>query len=904
MRRYSTSLLIILIFVGLSSCATKKKKNAKLSLAGRTYHNLTSHYNGYFNANELYKKSTRSLDDSYQDNYNQVLELYPSVATDQEKSVDGDIETAIQKASIVIKLHRKSDWTDDCYLLFGKCRFLQKDYESAEEAFEYLSAEYNLKALELKKKGKKKKKKKKKKKSSKNKKEEKPEKYPLEKRPAYEEGFIWLAKTYIERERYDDAELIISTMKNDKKTHENMANDMAEVLAYSNLKQRNYEAALPHLQEAFDLTKNRKKKVRYAYIIAQIHQEAGRGEEAVAYFDKVLKNGPKYDMAFNARLSLVTNEWKSGKEDSEGIVRRLNKMMKDSKNKEYKDRIYYTLAQVYLKDGNKNAAISALRKSLDFNQGNKAQKAESYLLLGDLYYEAEEYVNAKNYFDSTLISLNTTDDRIDRVKRMSDNLVEIAKNITIIQMQDSLLAINNLSEDAKRQLAARLLKEKEAAIAAKAKNAIPTSKSSATNKLGAAKSNFFAYDDRKLKKSKKNFEKRWGTRFLEDDWRRSNKKGGGFGNEEADPEEIAESLSDKEIEDVFKDVPSTPAAIAMANDKIRVAMFKLGTLFRDKIQNNVKSVKTLEELLARYPNTSDKLDAYYNLYLAHTDLKNQPKAKYYYNKITSEYPNTTYARVLSDPNFLSEASAKEKEVSLYYDQAYALFTKSQYKKAYEMLIAADKKFGKANQLKPKFALLSAMCTGSIEGKEAYIKALQEVVAKYGRTDEGKKANEIIRYLKGGKVATSSNPKPGAKDPKGKDDKEEDDDAEKDDVESLFKMDDNKSHYLIASLKSSEALRDAKDAVNDYNQEHFAKKAYRANSIYLQSGNKTPLIVVRRFKNKADAMEYYNKVSAEQGKYLGDGVEAEVFVIAQTNYREILKAKSVTEYISFFKKNYL
>lgn len=900
MRRYSTSLLIALVFLGLSSCATKKKKSDKLSLAGRTYHNLTSHYNGYFNANELYKQSIRSLNEGYQDNYNQILELYPSVATDQEKSVDGDIETAIQKTSIVVKLHRKSDWTDDCYLLFGKCRYLQKDYESAQEAFEYLTAEYNLKALEKKKQGKKKKKKKKK--SSKKKKEEKPEKYPLEKRPAYEDGYIWLAKTYIEREKYDDAELVITTMKNDKKTHDDMADDMAEVLAYSNLKQKNYEAALPHLEEAFDLVKSRKKKVRYAYIIAQIHQEAGRGKEAVAYFDKVLKNGPKYDMEFNARLSLITNEWKSGKDDSDGIVRKLNRMMKDSKNTEYKDRIYYTLAQVYLKDGNKNEAITALRKSLAFNQGNTAQKAESYLLLGDLYYEAEEYVNAKNYFDSTLISLNTTDDRVDRVKRMSDNLIEIAENITIIEMQDSLLAINNLSDDAKRKLAAKLLKEKKAAEAAKAKSAIPAAAaSSATNKLGAAKSNFFAYDDRKLKKSKKNFEKRWGVRTLEDDWRRSNKKGGGFGTEEDDPEEIAESLSDKDIEDVFKDVPSTPAAIAQANDKIRVAMFKLGTLFRDRIENNKKSIETLEELLSRYPNTSDKLDAYYNLYLANTDLNNRPRAKYYYNKITSEYPNTTYARVLSDPNFLSEASAKEKEVSEYYDKAYALFTKNQYKKAHDMLAGADKKFGKLNQIKPKFALLSAMCLGSIEGKEAYIKALQEVVAKHATTAEGKKAAEIIRYLKGGKLPSSSKPKPGGKDPKdSKSDKEEEG---KTAAEDIFKIDDNKSHYFIASLKSG-ALRDVKDAVSDYNQEYFSKKAYRTNSIDLRSADNTQLIIVRRFKNKADAMEYYNKVAAEKAKFLGEGADAEMFVIAQSNYREVLKAKSVKGYISFFRKNYL
>ena len=71
--------------------------------------------------------------------------------------MDEDLETAIQKVSVVVKLHRKGDWTDDCYMLLGQCRYLQKDYEGAQEAFEYLTAEYNLKALELKKQGKKKK---------------------------------------------------------------------------------------------------------------------------------------------------------------------------------------------------------------------------------------------------------------------------------------------------------------------------------------------------------------------------------------------------------------------------------------------------------------------------------------------------------------------------------------------------------------------------------------------------------------------------------------------------------------------------------------------------------------------------------------------------------------------------
>lgn len=873
---------------------------------------MTSHYNGYFNANELYKKSVTTLKSDYQDNYNQILELYPEVATDQEKSVDADIETAIQKTSIVVKLHRKGDWTDDCYLLFGKCRFLQKDYESAQEAFEYLAAEYNLKALE-KKKGKKKKKKKKS--SSKNKKPEKPEKYPFEKRPAYEEGYIWLAKTYIEREKYDDAELIITRMKNDEKTHEDVKDEMAEVLAYSQLKQKNYTTALEHLQEAFDLSKKKKKRVRYAYIIAQIHQKEGRGKDAVAYFEKVLKNGPKYDMEFNARLSMLTNAWLSGKENAESIVKSLNRMLKDSKNKEYKDRIYYTLAQVHLKEGNKNAAIASLRKSLDFNVDNKAQKAESYLLLGDLYYEAEEYVNAKNYFDSTMIALNTTDDRLDRVKRMSDNLIDIAKNITVINLQDSLLAINDMSEAERRKLAAKLLKEKKKAEDAKTSASTKLSTAGITNTLGASKSSFFVYSDKSLKRGRKNFEKRWGTRTLEDNWRRSNKKGGGFLNDESSPEEIAENLSDKEIEDVFKDVPNTPEKIKASNEIIRKAMFALGTAFRDRIQNNQKSVETLEALLARYDNTPDKLDAYYNLYLAHTDLNNKARAKFYYDKIVKEFPNTTYARVLSDPNFLNETATKEKEVSDYYDQTYALFTKENYKGAADMIAKTNEKFGKENKMKAKFALLGAMCTGNLEGKEAYKKSLKGVIAKYPKTDEGKRAKEILRYLQSGKITDLSskpkskpNPKDADKDSKTDKDKDkaDEDKADKDKpvADSPYKLDDARSHYFIASLSEGSALKAAKDAVADYNQEFFAKKAYRANSIYLQTGNKLPLIVVRRFRNREDAMTYYNRVMAEKDKFLGEGVEAEMFVVVQSNYREILKAKRIDDYIIFFKENYL
>ncbi len=918
MKRYIIA-LVVLVFLGLSTdCLAQKKKKQKdqMSLPGRVYHNLTAHYNGYFNAKELYDKSEESLADSHQDNYNQVLEMYKYVPADA-KAVDNDMETAIQKVSVVIRLHRKSDWTDDAYLLLGQCRYLQKDYEGAQEAFEYLAAEYNLKALEQKKlkrkskKGQQKAKAKAKKKRQQMKKkgiEEKPEKYPLETRPAYEDGQIWLARTMIERGLYDEAELLMTRMKNDLKTHKDMADEIAEVNAYNWLKQGEYEKAIQPLEEALELTKTRKKKVRFSYILAQIYQQGGQDEKAYAYFNKVLKLGPTYDMEFNARLNMVTSSWLAGKESSEDVLRSLKRMLKDSKNKEYKDRIYFTMAKVHLKDKSNPEAIAALQKSLQFSSGNQAQKAESYLLLGDLYYGTEEYVLSKNYFDSTLLTMNETDVRKDRVQRMSSNLTDIAKNIEIISLQDSLLAINDMTPGQKRKLAAKLIKEKEDKLKSQQSAALANAAASgggSTNLLGASKSLFFAYNDRSAKRGKKAFEKKWGARSLEDDWRRS-VKNGGFNNEEEEvsDEKFAETLSDEQVAEVFAAVPDTPEKITAANEKIRVAMFSLGTLFRDKIQNNDKSIETLEELLKRYPDTSDKLDAYYNLYLAYTEKGNKKRAKYYYDKIVKEFPNTTYARALEDPNFLKETQEKEKEVVRYYDATYALFEKGDYEQALKKAKDSDSKFGVKNKLKPKFSLLSALCVGSIDGKEAYIKALKEVIAKYPDTPEQMKAKEILRLLQGGKPVASVPPKSGDTASDGPKDTDNKDNPPKDGKSGNFSTADDKSHYFMMVLKDGNQLKEAKNVVNAYNSKNFSIKNLRANSIFLGTTEKTPIIIVRRFRNKDDAMSYYEQAVAQPAEILGEGVEADFCVVAQANYREILKLKGMGDYMDFFRDNYL
>jgi tetratricopeptide (TPR) repeat protein len=230
------------------------------------YHNTTAQYNGYFNANELYQKSLLTLDEMHQDNFNQILPLYTYRSIDDAKIVEPDLNIAIEKVSRVINLHRVSNWTDDCYLLLGKAQYLKQDFETAEKTFEYFVDEMNPAKLAVldnkvareksKKRSSRSKKTSKRSKKSKNEKEEiKQPDYSkgglFSKEPAYNEGLIWMGKTYVERERYPSAAYMISKLESSV-VSDDVAAEIPVLKAYFYLKQKKYPEAVAPLKQAIE----------------------------------------------------------------------------------------------------------------------------------------------------------------------------------------------------------------------------------------------------------------------------------------------------------------------------------------------------------------------------------------------------------------------------------------------------------------------------------------------------------------------------------------------------------------------------------------------------------------------------------------------------------------------------
>jgi len=976
LKRFNTLLSVLVFIFFISSCATQKSKDDP-SKIGKFYHDVTSKYNGYFNANELLEQSMTSLNEQHQDNYNKILSVYKYSATDNASSVASDLDNAIKKVSIVASLHPASHWKDDCYLLMAKSQYVKKDYESAEETLEFMVDEYDPKNADKKrKKGKKKKKSKKqkkkeakekkkkreatkkdkkkaqekkrkekeaarkkrikesKKKAKQNKKNRKkgkkssskkkttkkkepevktPEKvvevkeekkeekkkdkkdsenYFLKHKPAFQEGVLWLARTYIERDKFDQASRLIDRLKKDPKTFSEIKRDLAPVEADFYLKQKKYAQAIAPLEQAIDLTKSKGDKARYAYIIAQLNQKLGQGEAAYAYFEKAKKYSRDYEMRFSSQLNMETNAWLNGKATADQTIARLNKMLKNDKNEEYQDQIHYALANIYLKTGETKEAIANLQLSLNKSETNPAQKAESYLLLAQLFYQDENYVSSKSYYDSTLLVMAKADDRYFEAQKYATSLTEIAANIQIIELQDSLLRISTMSDDEKRKIAAKIKKE-EAALAARNK---PTARPN--NKRGGARPNirpgrgnqfqepstWVFYDDKKVKKGKRSFERRWGNRKLEDDWRRSNRRGAGQVDdviEEAVVEEGSD-LSDEEIAKFLSDVPSTPEEVAEVKGKIKDALYELGTLYRDRLENHQKSVETLGKLEKDFPGNNHELNAWYYQYLSYTDLTQQPTAKIYKDKIIGKFPESTYAKVLNGEAVAFEDA--EAKLNNYYKDTYSDFVNLEYQRAFDKVGKVKELFGEGNTLQPKFALLSSMCIGNLKGKGEYVKSLKEVVAKFPKTPEQTRAKEILRLL-GELKEDPAIPKEG-------------------NAGGKFKLQDKKVHYMIVVLKGGKIeLSDAKIKVSNYNREFHKTDKLRISNIYLGADTNTPILVIRRFKNKEKAMTYHQGIMANKKKFLGENNDYEVFAVTQHNYREILKAKSIEGYREFFDINY-
>ncbi len=1002
-----------LVFVGIG-CVVKKKKG-EVSKVGKFYHNLTSEYNGYFNANELYIASLATLKENNNDNYSKILDVYDFVSVPDSKIVNPDLDKAIEKVTRVATLHEPGDWVDDCYVLMAKSQFLKQDYQKAEETLEYFEEEFNpanpygrnfqkrklsskakkaaaneakeekKKELEEKKKvaeklkeekkelaeEKREKVEEKKKEDKKSREEkqkqikkdreqakkdrekaikerkksgvkstpkskrevktdsvavkkkleaktavvkeeeedktpppareekedeekEKPKKKDTPKdKTSYNEGLLWLAKTYTRTQQYSAAEFALKRLEKIDGLNSKVAREIPVAFADLMIKQKLYDEAIPYLETAIKKSGSKNDKARYAFIAGQIMNRNKDFKSAQMFFATAKSKAKDFELKFMATLANLKAEAASGGKTPQQTVAQIAKLLNETKYSEFKDQIYFAMGEVAI-DSDMAKAKEYFALSSGSNTKNPSLKTEACYLLAELNLKDKEYLKSKLYYDTTLINLPKLDDRYFYVKNMAANLSSIASNVAKIKNVDTLLTMADLPKSELEKIAKkRLEKEKASGNTSEAKNTSQFKSGIIKNDKGLANvsSNFFAYNTAVVESGKAKFKKNWGSRKLEDNWRRSSKSYSQNGEE--NKEELKQNettnesteLSDAEFKRVMSDVPFNSFQKEQLKNDRKKALYELGKDYRDKLKEYELSAQTLETLLDKYPGIEQEPEVYYYLYLDYLDLGKNDLANKYKQMLASKYPNDKFSKLANDPNFLDALNADSRKLDLYYDQTYDLFKKAQYPKVLTRVQTAIDAYGKDNKLIAKFSLLNAMCLGATQGKEAYIKALQEVSLKYPKTTEETKAKEILRFL-GGDGSAFEN-------------------VDIKEVDNIFSIDDNARHYITVIVMSYDAdvFEKAKISVSEYNKKYHGPQTLQMGEVLLSKEEATQLILVRSFDNRASAMTYYEGVLKSKDEYI-NGVGYELYAITQNNYRKLLENKTHKKYRAFFEKNYL
>lgn len=892
--------LIVFAFSILASCSTEKNK-----WLNRGYHRMTARYNGYFNANEKIKEALNNFRNQYKEDYTKILPVYIYADQETAPSLNSDMDKAIEKTSRVIKRHsmpsgeknskKKEEWNkwiDDNWLLMGQAYFYKRSFDDAMARFEFCYNAYKESTI-------------------------------------YYDAQLWMARTHMEngnmieaqrwldkletKQKEDEEKLkankenISSAQSKSKKSKSKKKSnytktkkntkqpktppfpnylkaDLAATYADYYIRKKDYDHAIEQLQNAIKNTRTKKVKARYTFILAQLQQEKGRGNDAMNTYAQVLKLSPSFEMEFYSRINRALL-YSGG--DSKGLRAELMKLLKDTKNKEYFDQIYYALAEIEFKQSNKEQGIGYLQKSIEASINNNKQKGKTYLRLGEVYFDDRLYIQSKNYYDSALALLPSDWPKYDIIKQKSVGLTDLVTHLETIRVQDSLLKLSSMSsKDLEAYISNILRKQKEEEQRKKeeqaAKELFEQSKPANVN-MAAQGTGWYFYNQQLMAKGFNDFKKIWGPRKLEDDWRRKDKTSVSEENiannttEETNKNPL--EVSEKEIEDAMSNIPRGPEAMATANEKIMQALYKSGVIFKDNLQQYDLAAKQFKELAKRYPDSEQTLPGYYQLYMLYGKT-NQPEKETYKNIILTNYPNSEYAKIIKDPNYKRNEEIIKAEQEKTYTETYKKYTLQNWQ---DVLLACNQVIEKENETEnfflPKYYFLRALTFGKLNNKEKLKEGLAETAKKFPTDDIGKQAAELLEFFK--ELESKENAASGKK---------------------LYVYDPNAEHFFIYLFPNEKgSINNAKNSIADFNSHYFSLKQFTVTNIFLDTDNQ--LIIVKNFDNKQKAMEYYTAFKNDNLKLKELNKNAEFYVITAGNYANFYLEKKPEDYKKFFEENY-
>ncbi len=839
----------LFLFLALLASACNKNKDTFLN---RKYQNMVARYNVYFNGTQKLNETLLQLEKSHKDDFSKVLDVYPYGSEQDRKSQAGNMDEVIKKASKVIADRPISKWVDDAYLLMGKAYFFKADYFAAIETFQFLNSQYK------------------------------------DTRISYE-ATLWIIKSYVMLGKEREAEAIIGLLNNDPKFPEKLKPALSEVSAYVYIREERYKAALEHMEKALVLAKGSSKRARYHYILGQLYDRMGDRKNARLHFKIVTKGAPPYEMAFNAKINLARNYNPANPNEIKAARKYLKSMLRDDKNISYFPQIYYELGLIEKKEGNLDQSIAYFQESNNHNSGNKDQKALCFLEMADIFFEKPNYRQAQLYYDSAVYFIQPDYKDYDALKAKQEVLSELVKNLILIQREDSLLKVAELpqkeidklvdkaiEEEKKRQEELKKQQEEKQQQPQFNNPMVPNTPFNQPKNAGGGAGSFYFADPILVARGYNDFVTRYGERKNSDNWQFSaiaNKvvqipdgDPDGEGNQkEGDPEKPGEGTPEKKELDsaglvrqkYYNDIPFSDEAKRNSRERIAEALLNTGEIYYEQLKELKEAENYFRRFTDRFSSHEDMPKALYYLYKINTDAGKEEEAKNYKAKLIMEFPDSPYARFLTnDKSGLEDKQAGlDPKILEAYKSSYELFKKGQYREVIKSKKEFDLKYY-GSVIQPKYDFLEAVSYGKIDSMATCISKLEALLSNYPTSEEALEAQRIINAYK----------------------RKQSQDAIKETTSVPYAYNPGGKHYFLMLIPENKkvSMNQLKARFSDFNRKEASGYSLAIDEIIV--GNRQ-ILVVKEFINQEEADKYRSLVTSNQDFLKSLAVPRAEFMVA-------------------------
>lgn len=888
------ALFLSIILMLVVSCSTRQN-----TFGTRTYHTITSKYNVNFNGKEALNKGIADLDKKRKDNYLSILPIYYYPPKQDLSSAFPSFDRAIEKASksvfkhsILIRGKEYVKTMNDAYMMMGKAYFYKQDYNEAKRVFNYVTNVYKDWG-------------------------------------SVEEATIWLARIEMQQDYFVRAQALLeevgpllaqnkiksstirnddklktksktvskskkivkkrkpapvkkntSSSKNKKKTEKRKITNNVRLQYYT--AEAEYALLAPNgeMEDAIDNIKialqykpKKDFRVRLYFILGQLYEQLEDKQAAQNWFLKVIRATPEYDMEFNARMQLAVN-YDGTPLSKKTIMKELNKMLKETKNEDYRDQIYYAFSEIARIDESDADREFYLAKSVAAYTNNDYQRTYSSITLADIYFNEEEYIKAQAYYDTALMSLPKNYPDSEEVIRKASVLKDLVDNLNIIQLQDSLQRIAKMSEGERTRWINQMITkytEEERRLAKEEADrmvALSATQNFATINVNTQGQNnkWYFYNPGLVSQGATEFYRRFGNRKLEDNWIISNKttisfedmtalNQGGASQEEEEFDEEGNPIVKRETDPkkpayYTQDLPLTPHAIDSSNMLIANAMYNAAIIYFDQLSDLKRSNEMLQKLIKRFPNHELELPCYFLLWTNNTKLKNISQVNEAKNVILTKYPDTDYAKLILDPDYYRKLAEVTKENEHKYEELHRAYSTKQWGTTVRL---ADDLLKQTNEvaLTAKVSYLRAVALGQIQGQDTLKLALTSIIKEYPKEPVTELAKILLSTLSPESNLTLNQVK--------------DEDIplkpvkETESADSIYNTNLNEYHYIIFLVDvHQKTVTDVKYDVSTFNSTYFSLERFNINSFYINQNEQ--LVTVARFKGKSDAMNYYTAIT--------------------------------------------